>query len=148
MNVYRFNKKALGFSLLEMLVVLVIMGLLAGLVGPRLFDRADKAKVQAADQQIKMLKGALLTLRLDINRLPTTEEGLGMLSQRPDSSDVAEYWQGPYLDDNLPMDPWNRPYRYSSQPTRNQPFSLYSYGADGQPGGEGYDADIGYLPDL
>lgn len=141
------GRKRHGFSLLEMLVVLVIMGLLAGLVGPRLFNRADKAKIQAAETQIKMLKGALLTMRLDVNRFPTTEEGLEMLNQKPSDPRAAEFWEGPYLGDKLPPDPWNHPYLYSLAPSEGQPFSLYSLGADGSPGGEGFDADLGYLPD-
>ena len=138
-------KSETGFSLLEMLVVLVIMGLLAGLVGPRLFERADKAKVQTAGMQIKMLKGALQTMRLDINRFPTTEEGLVMLYRRPRSSDAAAYWEGPYLEEQVPMDPWNRAYQYSLTPSRDQPFSLYTLGADGVAGGEGFDADVGLI---
>ncbi len=136
-----------GFTLLEMLVVLVIIGLLAGLVGPRLFTQADKAKVQTAETQIKMLKGALQTMRLDINRFPTEEEGLQLLVRKPSDQELAEYWQGPYLEDDLPLDPWNRPYQYSDESSAQQPITLWSLGADGEPGGEGFDADIGYLPD-
>ena len=136
-----------GFSLLEMLVVLVIMGLLAGLVGPRLFNQADKAKVQTAETQIKMLKGALQTMRLDINRYPTTEEGLGILNQKPGDGEIARYWAGPYLEDQVPADPWNRTYKYERPASGSQPFSLYSLGADGKPGGNGFDSDVGYLPE-
>ncbi len=134
-----------GFSLLEMLVVLVIMGLLAGLVGPRLFNQADKAKVQTAETQIKMLKGALQTMRLDINRFPSTEEGLAMLYRKPSGADAAEYWEGPYIEAGVPLDPWNRPYEYALTPSQDQPFSLYTLGADGVAGGQGFDADVGML---
>ena len=139
-------RKGNGFSLLEMLVVLVIMGLLAGLVGPRLFDRADKAKVQATEYQIETIVGALLTMRLDIGRFPTTEEGLAVLNRKPDDTDLSEHWQGPYLAGALPRDPWDRSYLYSLTPSEFQPFSLYSFGADGQPGGEGINEDIGFKP--
>lgn len=135
-----------GFTLLELLVVLVILGLLAGLVGPQVFGNVDKAKVKTAETQIKMLKGALQTLRLDIGRLPTTEEGLSLLAAAPADEDLRKLWKGPYLEEALPLDPWNRAYLYSSAPSGGQQFSLYSLGADGKPGGDNYDADIGYLP--
>ncbi|WP_395338817.1 type II secretion system major pseudopilin GspG [Ningiella sp. W23] len=138
------NKSKLnGFTLLEMIVVLVIIGLLMGLVGPRVFKQADKAKVQTAEAQIVMLKGALQTMRLDINRFPTTEEGLSLLISN--STPEVSNWDGPYLDDEVPLDPWDRAYRYSSKKTKNRPFELYSFGADGKLGGEEYDADIGYI---
>lgn len=135
-----------GFTLLEMIVVLVIIGLLMGLVGPRLFSQADKAKVQTAETQVKMLKGALMTMRLDIGRLPTDQEGLALLNTAPTDESIKSYWKGPYLEGGVPLDPWNHPYLYSNKPSENQPFTLYSQGADGLPGGEGDNADIGYLP--
>ncbi|HET7655374.1 MAG TPA: type II secretion system major pseudopilin GspG [Luteimonas sp.] len=135
-----------GFTLLEMIVVLVIIGLIMGLVGPRLFGQADKAKVQTAGTQIKMLGGALQTMRLDISRFPTAEEGLQLLVRKPGDERAARGWAGPYLSDDLPLDPWGNPYQYSPQPSGTQPYSLFSYGADGKPGGEGFDADIGHLP--
>ena len=143
----RYQRRiASGFTLLEMLVVLVIIGLLAGLVGPRLFTRVDASKVQTAQVQIKMLKGALETARLDIGRFPTTEEGLEILRQRPSDEHLRQRWNGPYLDENVPLDPWGYPYLYAFPGPEGYPFALYSYGADGQPGGEGYNADVGYLP--
>ena len=135
-----------GFTLLEMLVVLVIIGLLAGLVGPRLFSRVDASKVQTAETQIKMIRGAVQTLRLDVGRFPTAGEGLGILYDRPSDSRIRERWAGPYLDERVPADPWGTPYQYSLPGDDGQPFALYSYGADGQAGGEGDGADIGYLP--
>lgn len=138
---------ASGFTLLEMIVVLVIIGLIMGLVGPRLFSQADKAKTQTTDTQVRMLRGALETMRLDIGRLPTQEEGLSMLVKRPSNPKVAQRWQGPYLEDGLPQDPWGNDYQYLTQPSGTHAFSLYSLGADGQPGGQGNDADIGQLPD-
>lgn len=135
-----------GFSLLEMIVVLVIIGLIMGLVGPRLFSQADRARVQTAETQVRMLRGALETMRLDIGRFPTEQEGLRLLNERPGDERLAARWAGPYLDEALPDDPWGNPYRYSPAPSAEQAFTLYSLGADGAPGGTEYDADIGYLP--
>ena len=134
-----------GFTLLEMIVVLVIIGLIMGLVGPRLFGQADKAKVQTAETQVKMLRGALQTMRLDISRWPTEAEGLSLLTTRPGDAEAARGWAGPYLDEAVPQDPWGHPYQYSPQAGNDNPFTLYSFGADGKTGGEGQDADIGYL---
>lgn len=139
-------KKQGGFTLLEMIVVLVIIGLLAGLVGPSLFRQADRAKVQTAETQIKMMRGALHAYRLDMGRFPDQNEGLQALNQKPADPKQAQFWQGPYLDEELPLDPWNREYHYQIQSSGSEGFSLFSYGADGEPGGEGFDADIGYLP--
>ncbi len=135
-----------GFTLIEMLVVLVIIGLLAGLVGPKLFTKVDSSKVQTAQTQVKMFKGALETLRLDIGRFPGEGEGLALLNNPPADEKLRARWRGPYLDDELPKDPWGSPYVYSLPGSNNQPFALYSLGADGKRGGEGFDADVGYLP--
>ncbi|MCW8917622.1 MAG: type II secretion system major pseudopilin GspG [Gammaproteobacteria bacterium] len=139
---------AKGFTLIEMLVVLVIIGLLAGLVGPRLFGQADSSRIKAAEVQVKMLRGALLTLQLDFGRFPANEEGLRLLVKPPADSAQAARWKGPYLDEpSVPLDPWSNPYQYSVSNNAAQPFYLYSLGADGQPGGEGNAADIGYTPE-
>lgn len=143
MKMYRLNS---GFTLIEMLVVLVIIGLLAGLVGPKLFTKVDASKVQTAQTQVKMLKGVLETLRLDIGRFPTEAEGLALLNTLPADEKIKNRWHGPYLDEEMPADPWGNPYQYGVPGTNNQPFALYSLGADGKLGGEGNDADIGYLP--
>lgn len=135
-----------GFTLLEMIVVLVIIGLLAGLVGPSLFRQADRAKVQTAETQIKMIRGALHAYRLDMGRFPSQTEGLRALVERPSDSRQAQFWKGPYLDEDVPLDPWNREYRYQTQSSEREGFSLFSYGADGEPGGDEFNADIGYLP--
>lgn len=137
---------AQGFTLLEMIVVLVIIGLIMGLVGPRLFNQADKAKVQTAETQVKMLKGALETMRLDTGRYPTQEEGLALLVEQPSDAKLSQRWKGPYLDDGLPDDPWGNAYQYSPKSNGTHAFALFSLGADGKTGGDGYDADVGMLP--
>ena len=142
---FRYTPTQRGFTLLEMIVVLAIIGLIMGLVGPRLFGQADKAKVQTTGTQIKMLGGAIQTLRLDMGRLPTAEEGLDALVRAPAEPRAAKAWAGPYIDDAVPNDPWGNPYHYSPG-AGNPPFALYSLGADGQPGGEGLNADIGQKP--
>ena len=138
------SHRTAGFTLIELMVVLVILGLLAGLVGPRLFGRIDRSKVQTAETQVKMLRGALQAFRLDLGRYPTTAEGLAALV-RP-SPEAADFWRGPYLDDEVPADPWRTPYRYQYPADNLQGFALYSLGADSKDGGEGINADIGYLP--
>ena len=135
-----------GFTLLEMLVVLVIIGLLAGLVGPKLFSKVDSSKIQTAQTQVKMLKGTLETMRLDISRFPTASEGLALLNEAPKDEKIAGKWKGPYLDEALPADPWGTPYQYSVPGANGQPMAIYSLGADGKRGGEGNDADVGILP--
>jgi len=136
--------RAAGFTLLEMLVVLVIMGLLAGLIGPQLLGRVDTAKVQAASTQARMLKTSLETMRLDVGRFPTKEEGLDLLNTAPRDERLARRWHGPYLSEDVPLDPWGNAYIYA--PENGSSFILYSLGADGQPGGEGTNADVGFLP--
>src|ERR1700757_2210447 len=138
------RSRAAGFTLLEMLVVLVIIGLLAGLVGPQLMGRVDTSKVTTADTQSRMLKSALDTMRLDIGRYPTKDEGLAMLSTAPKDERIARKWQGPYLSEDLPLDPWGNPYQYNPISPTN--IVLFSFGADGQAGGDGLNADIGFLP--
>lgn len=132
--------KQSGFTLIEILIVVVIVGLLAGLVGPELFSRLGKAKATTAKAQIEQLAAALDSYRLDIGEYPTTSQGLIVLVEKPTQNAVG--WTGPYLrKDNVPLDPWREPYRYRS-PGEHGDFDLFSYGADRQPGGEGEDADI------
>ena len=133
-----------GFTLLEMLVVLVIIGLLAGLVGPQLMGRVDTSRQTAAETQGRMLKSALDTMRLDIGRYPTKQEGLGMLVTAPEDERVARKWRGPYLSEALPADPWGNPYQY--EPLSSNMVALYSFGADGEPGGEDINSDVGLMP--
>lgn len=146
MEMRKLNAKgrvASGFTLLEMLVVLVIIGLIAGLVGPRLFNKVDQGKVMTATTQVKMLRSAVETLRLDIGRYPSTEEGLSLLAKAPADAALATRWRGPYLDSDVPLDPWNQPYQYAVPGANGQPFALFSFGSDGKAGGEGDAADIG-----
>jgi len=135
-----------GFTLIEMLVVLVIIGMLAGLVGPKLFGRVDSSKVKTAEVQVRMFKGSLETYRLDVGRFPTQAEGLLALNQAPAEERARAHWHGPYLDQDVPLDPWGNPYQYSIPGANGQPFALYSLGGDNQRGGEGIDADVGMLP--
>lgn len=142
---HRRRRPSRGFSLVELMVVLVILGLLIGLVMPNLWARAELAKVQAAETQIKMYHNALQTYRLDIGRYPSTEQGLLALMEAP--ADVAEYWKGPYLSSEIRPDPWHTPYRYQFPANNLQGVALYSLGEDKAVGGEGNAADIGLLPD-
>ena len=128
-----------GFTLIEMMVVMVIIGLLMALVGPRFIRQAEVAKVKAARAQIELLGTALDTFRLDVGRYPTSQEGLAALRQRPFGTDR---WDGPYLKKDVPKDPWDRPYYYRSPGESGRPYDLYSLGADGTPGGEGDGRDI------
>jgi general secretion pathway protein G len=140
------SHRARGFTLLEMLVVLVIIGLIASLVGPKLFNRVDTSKVQVADTQARMLRGAVETFHLEVGRLPTVQEGLAVLTTPPVDERAKARWRGPYLDEAVPADPWGNPYVYDIPGREGMAFALYSLGADGKPGGEGNDADVGFLP--
>ncbi len=135
-------KSVRGFTLLEMLVVMVIIGLLAGLVGPRLFGKVDTSKVQTARTQIKMLKSALGIMQLDVSNLALTSDGLRYLVEPPKTEPQRSQWKGPYVDGGLPLDPWGNPYVLKVPGVDNQPFSIMSYGADGKEGGEGLAADV------
>jgi general secretion pathway protein G len=127
-----------GFTLLELLVVMVIIGLLAGYVGPRFFSQIGKSEVKAARAQIDALEKALDQFRLDIGRYPTTEEGLKALVERPSTTSK---WSGPYLKKAVPLDPWERPYIYKA-PGEHGEYDLSSLGKDGQAGGTEEAADI------
>lgn len=141
------NSHIAGFTLLEILVVLVIIGMIAGLVGPRLFTRVDVSRVQTAETQIQMLRGALETYRLDMGRFPTTEQGLNVLYYPPSDDREKRMWKGPYLDEPPPNDPWNTAFQYRRESSEHGlPFVLYSLGADGAQGGEDNNAEVGYLP--
>ncbi|HJU60423.1 MAG TPA: type II secretion system major pseudopilin GspG [Candidatus Binatia bacterium] len=127
-----------GFTLVELLVVMIIIGLLAALVGPRFIRQEEKAKIKATKAQIELFGTALDTFRLDVGRYPRAEEGLEALRTKPGG---LERWDGPYLKKDLPLDPWGNAYVYKS-PGEHGPFDIVSYGADGAPGGEGDNRDI------
>jgi len=127
-----------GFTLIELLVVVVIIGLLAGLVAPRYFGQIGKSNTNIARAQIEQFGKGLDAYRLDVGSYPTTEQGLAALFTKPDG---AVGWNGPYLQKQLPADPWGRPYLYKS-PGEHSDYDLYSYGSDGQPGGTGEAQDV------
>ena len=127
-----------GFTLLELLVVMVIIGLLAAYVGPKYFSQVGKSEIKMAQAQIDALEKALHQYRLDVGSYPPTEQGLASLMTSPGNE---ARWQGPYLSKTPPADPWGNPYVYK-YPGENTEFDLFSLGRDGQPGGEGESADI------
>jgi general secretion pathway protein G len=127
-----------GFTLLELLVVMVIIGLLAAYVGPKYFSQVGKSEIKMAQAQIDALEKALHQYRLDVGSYPSTENGLAALIAQPNNE---PRWQGPYLSKAPPQDPWGRPYVYK-YPGDNAEFDLFSMGKDGQIGGEGEAADI------
>jgi general secretion pathway protein G len=129
-----------GFTLIELMVVLVIIGVLAALIVPNVLDRADDARVTAAKTDVNNLMQALKLYRLDNQRYPTGEQGLNALVAKPSAGPVPPNWR-PYLD-KLPSDPWGRPYQYVSPGLQGE-VDVLSLGGDGQPGGEGKEADIG-----
>jgi len=132
---YHTNRK--GFTLIELLVVMAILAILAALVGPKLFTKVGKGKQSAAKTQIELLGQALDSYRLDTGHYPSTSEGLNALVTDPG----VQGWDGPYLKKALPNDPWKKPYQYQSPGTHGD-YDLFSYGADGAPGGEGENRDV------
>jgi general secretion pathway protein G len=133
------RKSQRGITLIEMLVVVVIIGLFVGLVGLNLFKQGDKAKVTAARANISTFMQALGLYKLDVGTYPTTEQGLQALRVKPED---APQWAGPYLKADIPLDPWNRPYLYKYPGEHGDDPDVISLGADGQPNGEGLNADI------
>lgn len=136
----RSAMRARGFTLIELMVVLVIIGVLAALIVPNVLDRADDARSTAARTDVNNIKQALKLYRLDNQRFPSAEQGLAALVSRPTANPVPPNWRR-YLE-KLPTDPWGRPYQYLN-PGLHGEVDVLSLGADGQPGGEGRDADIG-----
>ena len=130
-----------GFTLIEIMVVVVILGILAALVAPNVISRIDDAQINRARQDIRAVESALKLYRLDNFKYPTTEQGLEALVSQPSDPSIRNWRQGGYLD-KLPMDPWNNQYQYM-YPGQQGEFDIFTFGADGQPGGEGINADIG-----
>ncbi|MDP4916452.1 MAG: type II secretion system major pseudopilin GspG [Haliea sp.] len=136
----RFNRRVTGgFTLMELLVVLAILGLLMSLVGPRVLNQLGGAKTKTAAIQIKDLEQSLEMYKLDVGRFPSSSEGLEALVSKPAS---AAGWNGPYLKSDVPLDPWKREYLYKSPGERSE-VDIFSYGQNGTPGGEGEDQDVG-----
>lgn len=132
-----------GFTLIELMVVILVLALLAGLVAPQIFGRVSEARIATARTQIDLLGVALDNYRLDNGFYPTTEQGLAALREKPVRDPAPVSWRGPYLRKDVPLDPWNRPYLYRSPADGTSGFHLSSLGRDGAPGGEGEDADLG-----
>ncbi len=135
----RRQRNQRGITLIEMLVVVTIIALFAALVGPKLFGNVDKAKRTAAVDQINTFMTALGNYKLDTGVFPTTEQGLQALRVKPENQ---PQWAGPYLTKDIPMDPWGRPYLYKYPGEHGDEPDIISLGADGQPGGEGNNADV------
>jgi general secretion pathway protein G len=135
------RKRSRGFTLIEVLVVVVILAILAAVVVPRVMDRPGQARQAAAQQGVQSIMTALNMYRLDNFAYPTTEQGLQALVQKPQGLPEGANWKGPYLD-QLPKDPWGKPYLYL-QPGTHGDVDVYTLGSDGRPGGEGEAADIG-----
>jgi general secretion pathway protein G len=137
------QRKRGGFTLIEILVVITVIALLAGLVAPNVFRHVGAAKEATARSQIDMLGAALDAYRLDNGRYPTTDQGLSALWQEPTGPPPPVNWRGPYLRKPVPLDPWGNAYAYRSPGEANPwGYDLVSFGADGTPGGDGEDADI------
>ncbi len=132
-----------GLTLIELIVVLIVIGLLAGLVAPQILGRVSDAKITTAKTQIELLGVALENYRLDNGVYPSTQQGLEALRTKPGGAPDARNWRGPYLRKAVPADPWGRPYQYKSPGDKDRAgFDLMTLGRDGQPGGTGEDADL------
>ena len=143
MHLQTGSRTRAGFTLLEMLVVLVVLGLLAGLIGPQLFGRVGEARATTAKTQMELIGVALDSYRLDNGSYPVTSQGLDALNTRPGRPPTPLNWRGPYLRKAVPSDPWGRPYLYQSPARGAEGYELKSLGRDGAEGGSGEDADLG-----
>ncbi len=132
-----------GFTLLELVVVIIVLGLLAAIVAPQILGRVSDARNTAAQTQVELFGTALDNYRLDNGAYPTTEQGLAALRERPTRAPIPTNWRGPYLRKDVPLDPWGKPYIYRSPGERNATgYDLLSLGRDGKAGGEGEDKDV------
>lgn len=128
-----------GFTLIEIMVVVVVIGLLVAMLAPTVFNKVGQAEQTRISQDLRVIEGALKFYRLDNYRYPTQQQGLQALVDKPTG---AERWNGPYLE-QLPLDPWGVPYRYRNPAQQAREFDIYTLGADDAPGGEGGDSDVG-----
>lgn len=135
----RYRRQQAGFTLIEIMVVVVILGILAAIIVPRLMDRPDAARITKAKSDIRAIESALSLYRLDNHTYPTTDQGLQALVEKP--ANAAAWKEGGYIE-RVPKDPWNNPYQYLN-PGVHGTIDIFSYGADGQEGGDGINADIG-----
>lgn len=132
-----------GFTLLELVVVIIVLGLLAAIVAPQILGRVSDARTTSAETQVALFGTALDNYRLDNGAYPTTEQGLAALREKPTRAPIPTNWRGPYLRKDVPLDPWGKPYIYRSPGERNvSGYDLLSLGRDGKPGGEGEDKDV------
>ena len=135
------RNRSRGFTLIEIMVVVVILAVLGALVVPRVLENVDKARVTRAQSDIRAIETALDLYRLDNYKYPTTDQGLEALVKKPPDPSLTNYREGGYLK-AVPKDPWGNPYHYESPGPDGEPYLIISYGRDGKPGGTGYDADI------
>ena len=139
----RMHKAARGFTLIEIMVVVVILGILAAIVAPNVMRRIDDAQVTKVSSDLRTIETALNLYRMDNFRYPTSEQGIKALYEKPNDSSVRNWKEGGYLDSSGRKDPWGNDYRYVYPGSHGKEFDIFTYGADNQEGGEGLDADIG-----
>ena len=144
MSLLEKNENRKGFTLIELMIVIVIIGILATLLIPRIMERPEEARRVKAKMDIKAIESALKLYKIDTGVYPTTEQGIMALIKKPETAPIPARWrEGGYLDGNtVPMDPWNNPYSYVSPTPEGKDYEILSYGRDGTPGGTGKDADI------